>query len=200
MLISENEKKHEEIVNITKDRDRLSLELENKEKKSKQIEEEKQKESIARQKAEKINSLYKRRDELKNLIDRAKADSIPYEKSLAKVFCNWQPILFYLLGGICIVCVVVLWILSFVSNVLNTSLNEDKNTLSYILVPMGTLFFSIGHHFDNLDSIKVRKEHAKKKWLGKEENTKYVLLQNDLSRYNDEIKSIEEELKKIILK
>lgn len=195
LLTNENEKKQKEIDIITKDRDRLSCELENKENERKRIEEEKQKESTAKQKAERINSLYQRRDELKKLIDHAKADILPYEKSLEKAFCNWQPKLFYTLGGISIVCIVILWILSYSSNVLSTSLNGDKNTLSLILGSVGAILFGIGHHYDSLDSINRRRELASKKWLEKEENTKYTMLQDDLTRYNDEIKSIEHELK-----
>ena len=193
-LTSENEKKQEEIDNIMNDRDRLYSELENKEKERKQIEEEKQNESIAKQKAEKINSLYKRRDELKQLIEHTKSDILPYEKSLEKSFCNWQPKLFYTLGGICIVCIVILWILSYSSNMLSTSLNEDKNTLSLIFGSVGIGFWGIGHHYDSSDSINRRKEDSQQKWLGKKENSKYIMLQDDLSRYNDELKSIEKEL------
>jgi hypothetical protein len=194
LLTSENEKKQEEIEIIMNDRDRLYSELENKEKERKQIEEEKQNESIAKQKAEKINSLYKRRDELKQLIEHTKSDILPYEKSLEKSFCNWQPKLFYTLGGICIVCIVILWILSYSSNMLSTSLNEDKNTLSLIFGSVGIGFWGIGHHYDSSDSINRRKEDSQQKWLGKKENSKYIMLQDDLSRYNDELKSIEKEL------
>ena len=194
LLTNENRQKQVEIENLTGDRVRLSSELENKEKERKQIEEEKQKESAAKQKAERINSLYKRRDELKNLIERTNADIIPYERSLEGAFCNWQPKLFYTLGGICIACIVILWILSYSSNVLSASLNGDKDKLSIILGSIGTIFFGIGHHYDSVDSIKRRKEHSQQKWLGKKENSKYIMLQDDLSRYNDELKSIEKEL------
>lgn len=196
LLASENEKKQEEIVNITKDRDRLFSELDNKEKERKQIEEEKLKESIAKQKAEKINVLYQRKDQLKKLIEHAKADIIPYEKSLEEAFCNWQPWLFYILGGICIICVVALWILSLLTNVLSTSLDEDKKTLSLVLVPIGALLVGIGHHYNSSDSINRRKESTKRRWLEKKENTKYTILQEDLSCYKEELKSIEDELKK----
>ncbi len=196
LLTSENQKKQKEIVNITEDRNRLLSELENKEKERKQVEDEKHKEFIAKQKAEKINSLYRKRDELKNSIEHVKADIIPYEKSLEKSFCNWQPKLFYILGGICIICVFSLWILSFVNNnLLSVSLVEDKNSLSLILVPIGALFIGIGHHLDSIDSVNRRKEKAKKKWLEIKEHTKYTMLQNDLSRYNEELRSIEDELK-----
>lgn len=33
------------------------------------------------------------------------------------------------------------------------------------------------------------------KWLEKKENTKYAMLKDDLSRYNEELWSIEDELK-----
>ena len=194
LLTSEKEKIKKEIVNITKDRDRLSLELENKEIERKQIAEEKQKESLAKQKAERMNSLYKRRDELKNLIEHAKTDILPYEKSLEKSFCNWQPKLFYFLGGMFIAGVVVMWILSFVSNTLSASLNEEKGTLSLVLVPIGGLLVGIGHHYDSSDLINRRRENAEKQWMRKKENAKYDILQRDLSRFNKELISIENEL------
>lgn len=190
LLTSENEKKLEEIENITNDRDRLYSELENKEKERKQIEEEKQKESIAKQKAEKINSLYKRRDELKNLIERTKADIIPYEKSREKSFRNWLPFLFLTPSIIILIIVLVLWGISsfdmtFVEN--NVGIITIGLALVGILSPFGI-------HFITNDSIEKRKTKAYKKWETKDENAKYKILQDDLSRYNEELKSIEKEL------
>ena len=190
LLTSENEKKQEEIENITNDRDRLYSELENKEKERKQIEEEKQKESIAKQKAEKINSLYKRRDELKNLIERTKADIIPYEKSREKSFRNWLPFLFLTPSIIILIIVLVLWGISsfdmtFVEN--NVGIITIGLALVGILSPFGI-------HFITNDSIEKRKTKAYKKWETKDENAKYKILQDDLSRYNEELKSIEKEL------
>ena len=190
LLTSENEKKQEEIENITNDRDRLYSELENKEKERKQIEEEKQKESIAKQKAEKINSLYKRRDELKNLIERTKADIIPFEKSREKSFRNWLPFLFLTPSIIILIIVLVLWGISsfdmtFVEN--NVGIITIGLALVGILSPFGI-------HFITNDSIEKRKTKAYKKWETKDENAKYKILQDDLSRYNEELKSIEKEL------
>ena len=190
LLTSENEKKQEEIENITNDRDRLYSELENKEKERKQIEEEKQKESIAKQKAEKINSLYKRRDELKNLIERTKADIITYEKSREKSFRNWLPFLFLTPSIIILIIVLVLWGISsfdmtFVEN--NVGIITIGLALVGILSPFGI-------HFITNDSIEKRKTKAYKKWETKDENAKYKILQDDLSRYNEELKSIEKEL------
>ncbi len=190
LLTSENEKKQEEIENITNDRDRLYSELENKEKERKQIEEEKQKESIAKQKVEKINSLYKRRDELKNLIERTKADIIPYEKSREKSFRNWLPFLFLTPSIIILIIVLVLWGISsfdmtFVEN--NVGIITIGLALVGILSPFGI-------HFITNDSIEKRKTKAYKKWETKDENAKYKILQDDLSRYNEELKSIEKEL------
>lgn len=190
LLTSENEKKQEEIEIILNDRDRLSSELENKEKERKQIEEEKQKESIAKQKAEKINSLYKRRDELKNLIERTKADIIPYEKSREKFFRNWLPFLFLTPSIIILIIVLVLWGISsfdmtFVEN--NVGIITIGLALVGILSPFGI-------HFITNDSIEKRKTKAYKKWETKDENAKYKILQDDLSRYNEELKSIEKEL------
>jgi hypothetical protein len=190
LLTSENEKKQEEIENITNDRDRLYSELENKEKERKQIEEEKQKESIAKQKAERINSLYKRRDELKNLIERTKADIIPYEKSREKSFRNWLPFLFLTPSIIILIIVLVLWGISsfdmtFVEN--NVGIITIGLALVGILSPFGI-------HFITNDSIEKRKTKAYKKWETKDENAKYKILQDDLSRYNEELKSIEKEL------
>lgn len=82
------------------------------------------------------------------------------------------------------------------TNVLSTSLDEDKKTLSLVLVPIGALLVGIGHHYNSSDSINRRKESTKRRWLEKKENTKYTILQEDLSCYKEELKSIEDELKK----
>ena len=196
MLTSENEKKQKEIDNITKDRDRLSSELEIKEKERKQIEEEKQKETIAREKAEQISSLYKRKDELNKTIERLQAELSPYEKALKKSFCNWQPPLFYLLGFVFIIGVILSWIVFFVSKeCLTDSFNENIGTLSMVLVPIGAICIGVGHHYNNVDFVNKRKEQAEKNWVGKEENANYKLLVSDLSHAQDELSSIEKELK-----
>lgn len=196
LLTCENEKKQEEIEIIMNDRDRLSSELKNKEKERKKIEEEKQKETIAREKAEKVSSLYKRKDELSKTIERLQVELAPYEKALEKSFRNWQPPLFYLLGFVFIVCVIIVWIVFFVSKEsLTDSLNENKETLSMVLVPIGAICVGVGHHYNNVDFVNKRKEQNKKNWVGRKENANYKILVSDLSRAQNELSSIEKELK-----
>lgn len=192
LLTSENEKKQKEIDDITKDRDRLSFELENKEKERKQIEEEKQKESIAKQKAEWINSLYKRRDELKNMIERANADIIPYEKSREKSFCNWLPFLFFIPCVITIIWMLVLWGM----NSFSKSFIEGNLGLLSLGVACVGICVPFGIHFITNSSIEKRRKSAYEKWEAKGENAKYKILKNDLSSFDEELKSIENELKK----
>ena len=195
-LTSDNNKKLKEIAEITKERDSLSSELENKERERIQIEEDKKNEINARKKAERKNNLYKRKDELKETITRLQVELIPYEKALNKSFCNWQPPFFYLLGFLFIICVILLWIVFFVSNeCLTDSLNENKGTLSMVLVPIGAICVGIGHHYNNVDFVTKRKEQTIKNWMDKEENANYILLVSELSRAQDELRSIEKELK-----
>ena len=189
-LTSENEKKQKEIVNITKDRDRLTSELKNKEKERKQIEMEKQKESIAKQKAERINSLYKRRDEIKNMIERANADIIPYEKSREQSFCNWLPFLFLAPCVIIIILMLVLWGMNSFSKSFIEG-NIGFLTLGFACVG---IFVPFGIHFISNVSLEKRRARAYEKWEAKDENAKYKILQDDLSCYNKELKSIEDEL------
>ena len=192
LLTSENEKKQKEIDDITKDRDRLSFELENKEKERKQIEEEKQMESIAKQKAEWINSLYKRRDELKNMIERANADIIPYEKSREKSFCNWLPFLFFIPCVITIIWMLVLWGMNSFSK---SFIEGNIGFLSLGVACVG-ICVPFGIHFITNSSIEKRRKSAYEKWEAKDENAKYKILKNDLSSFDEELKSIENELKK----
>ena len=191
MLTSENEKKQKEIDNITKDRDRLSSELENIEKERKQIEEEKQKEFVAKQKAERINSLYRRRDELKNLIERTNADIIPYEKLRKKSFCNWLPFLFFTPCAIIIMGMFVLWGM----NSFSKSFIEDNIGLLSLGVACVGICVPFGIHFITNSSLEKRRTRAYEKWEVKDENAKYKILQNDLYCFNEELKSIEDELK-----
>ena len=191
-LTSENEKKQEEIDNIMNDRDRLSSELEYKEKERKQIEEEKQKESIAKQKAERINSLYKKRDELKSMIERANADIIPYEKSRENSFCNWLPFLFFIPCVIIIIWMLVLWGM----NSFSKSFIEGNIGLLSLGVACVGICVPFGIHFITNSSLEKRRKSAYEKWESKGENAKYKILKNDLSNFNEELKSIENELKK----
>lgn len=192
LLTSENEKKQEEIEIIMNDRDRLSSELENKEKERKQIEEEKQKESIAKQKAERINSLYKKRDELKSMIERANADIIPYEKSRENSFCNWLPFLFFIPCVIIIIWMLVLWGM----NSFSKSFIEGNIGLLSLGVACVGICVPFGIHFITNSSLEKRRKSAYEKWESKGENAKYKILKNDLSNFNEELKSIENELKK----
>lgn len=192
LLTSENEKKQEEIEIIMNDRDRLSSELENKEKERKQIEEEKQKESIAKQKAERINSLYKKRDELKNMIELANADIIPYEKSRENSFCNWLPFLFFIPCVIIIIWMLVLWGM----NSFSKSFIEGNIGLLSLGVACVGICVPFGIHFISNSSLERRRKSAYEKWEAKGENAKYKILKNNLSNFNEELKSIENELKK----
>lgn len=195
LLTNDNKKKQMEIDNLTEDRDRLSSELESKENERLIIEKEKQAETIAKEKAERKNSLYKRKDELKDTIERLQAELIPYEKAFNKSFYNWQPILFYLLGSLCIICVIVLWIVFFISeDILSDSLNTNKGTLSLLFVPIGAICVGVGNHYNNIDFTNKRKEQAKMKWMDKVENSKYRIIISDLSNVKDELESVEEEL------
>ena len=55
---------------------------------------------------------------------------------------------------------------------------------------------SFGIHFITNSSIEKRRKSAYEKWEAKGENAKYKILKNDLSSFDEELKSIENELKK----
>lgn len=194
-LTSDNERKQNEITRISADRDKLSSELIDKENERLQIEKEKQVEAAAREKAERTNSLYKRRDELNDLINRTNIEIAPYTRSLEKCFCNWVPYYLFVFAGILVVGIIALWILFYH---FENSMNFFK--MNSAAITTGTLGVAgmiggIGKHFYSNDSVTKRREKAQKKWGAKPENAKYKILQNDLSLYNKELESIEKELK-----
>ena len=53
-----------------------------------------------------------------------------------------------------------------------------------------------GIHFITNSSLERRRKSAYEKWEAKGENAKYKILKNNLSNFNEELKSIENELKK----
>ena len=194
-LTSDNERKQNEITRISADRDKLSSELIDKENERLQIEKEKQVEAAAREKAERTNSLYKRRDELNDLINRTNIEIAPYTRSLEKCFCNWVSYSLFVFAGILVVGIIALWILFYH---FENSMNFFK--MNSAAITAGTLGVAgmiggIGKHFYSNDSVTKRREKAQKKWGEKPENAKYKILQKDLSLYNKELESIEKELK-----
>lgn len=192
-IISKDEEikiKNEEVKKLSQDRDKLSLELENKEKERKQIEEEKFKQIKAREKAEKVGSLYKRRDNLRDLITRVEADIIPFEKSRDKCFFNWPTYLCFISCIIIIGIALVFWSLSASTK---TFFNENGIILSIAVAIIGPLV-ALGLYFLSKDSIEKRKTKALTKWGNKRENAKYRILKNDLNKHKEELKSIEDEL------
>ena len=194
-MTSDNERKQNEITKISADRDKLSSELIDKENERLQIEKEKQAEAAARKKAERTNSLYKRRDELNDLINLTNIEIVPYTRSLEKCFCNWVPYSLFVFAGILVVGIIALWILFYL---FEDSMNFFK--MNSAAITAGTLGVAgmiggIGKHFYSNDSVTKRRENAQKKWGAKLENAKYKILQKDLSLYNKELERIEKELK-----
>lgn len=63
-----------------------------------------------------------------------------------------------------------------------------------LLVPIGTIFMGIAHHFDSQESINIRKVHAKKKWETKKGNARYPILISDLDCAEEALKTVENEL------
>lgn len=194
-LTSDNVKKQNEITKISADRDKLSSELIDKENERLQLEREKHAEATAREKAERINSLYKRRDELNDLIKRINVEIAPYTRSLERCFCNWIPYSLFVFAGFLVVGIIALWILSY--HFEDSMKFFEKNNAA---ITTGTLFIAgmiggIGKYFYSNDSVTKRRDNAQKEWGEKPENAKYKILQKDLSLYNEELESIEKELK-----
>ena len=189
-LTSDNERKQNEITRISADRDKLSSELIDKENERLQIEMEKQVEAAAREKAERTNSLYKRRDELKALVERKNAEIAPLVKSRKKCFHNWLPWSFFLPSFIVFVFIFANWWMeSFAISFINN--NASIITIGLAVV---SILISFGIHFLTNSSIEERKAKAQKKWETKEENAEYIILRKDISRYSEELESIEKDI------
>lgn len=62
------------------------------------------------------------------------------------------------------------------------------------MLTIAGLFITLGIHFNSKDSIEKRRIKAQLKWEAKDENIKYKTLHEDLSRYNAELRSVENEL------
>lgn len=192
-IISKDEEikiKNDEVKQLSDDRDKLSHELENKEKERKQIEEDNFKQIKAREKAEKVSSLYKKRDDLRDLITRVEVEIVPFEKSRDKCFFNWPPYLCFILCIIIIGIALVFW---YLSSSTKTFLNENGIILTIAATTIGSLI-ALGLHFISKDSIEKRKTKALTKWDNKRENAKYHILKKDLIKHKEELKSVEDEL------
>lgn len=186
--------KEEEIINIKRDRDKLSSELENKEKERKQIEEEKLQEISVRKIAERKNYLYEKRDELKHLIERTNVEITPYLKSRETSFCNWLPYIFFISSIVLFIVLLILWYICYSHNGSVIFFMEHIGTITGgVIALIGTLV-GIGRHFNSKESTEKRKTKAILKWEAKDENTRYKILQEDLFKYGKELKTIEDEL------
>lgn len=194
-LTSDNERKQNEITIISADRDELSSKLTNKENERLQIEKEKREETAAREKAERINSLYKKRDDLKDLIDRSKAEIAPYEKSRDKCFINWLPFLLIIIAVIIVIGFIVVWILHKFGYYSIPFLENNEASILAIITIILAVIIPFAIHFLSKESIEERRTKAHRKWESKPENAKYLRLQKDLSKYNEDLNRIEKELK-----
>ena len=175
---------------------KLSSDLESKERVLSQIEKDEKEARIAKEEAERKVTLYRERDKLENAIDHIKADMNPYEKSLENCFCNWQPWLFYFLGSMCLLCVIIIWACFFVhNNQTPNKLYDNIGTLSSMLIPICALFASIGHKYNTSESINRRRNAARMKWMKQDKNKKYKILMDDLSIAQAQLARIEEALR-----
>ena len=72
---------------------------------------------------------------------------------------------------------------------------DNIGTLSSILIPTCIFFVGAGHKYNEPESINHRKNAARKKWIEKEENKKYKILMDDLSKTEAQLKTVEDDLK-----
>lgn len=186
--------KDEALLNVTEEKNRIFIELQNKERERELLEQAKQEETIAKEKAERINTLYKKRDELKDKIEHIGVEIVPYKKSLEKSFCNWEPLLFFFLCALIIIILSVLWYKLYMFDSM-PFFKENKGAItSGLLTIAGGFFLPLGIHFLSKESIKKRKAKAINKWESR--NTQYTKLNSDLSRYKKELEDIENQLYK----
>lgn len=194
-LFNENQKKQEEIISIRQHLDKLSSELTDKENERKQIEKEKLIEIKARSYAEQKISLYKRRDELKDIITRIKAEIAPYMKSREKSFRNWLPYLLFVLSAFIVFVLFILWYIYYGNSESMRFFENNKVIITSGMLSIAGLIIPLGIHFNSKDSIEKRRTKAQLKWEAKDENIKYKTLYEDLSRYNEELRSVENKLR-----
>lgn len=199
----EIETKNQEVISLknsndelTKHNEKLSSDLESRENELAKINEERKDEKAAKEMAERKLLLYKKRDALRDTIAHIEADLAPYKKAIEKSFCNWQPRLFYILGFLCLLCVLILWGCFFIiKDKMPEQLCDNIGTLSSILIPVCVLFVGIGHKYNEPESINRRRDANQKRWIEKEENKKYTILITDLSKTQSQLKEVEDELK-----
>lgn len=194
LLLNDNQKKQKEIISIRKNLDKLSSELKDKENERRQIEKEKFIEKEARSNAEQKISLYKRRDELKDIITRTKTEIAPYVKSREKSFCNGLPYILFVFSAFIVLVLFILWYIYYINSESMIFFGSNKTILTTGMLTIAGLFITLGIHFNSKDSIEKRKIKAQMKWEAKDKNMKYKILHENLSRYNEELKSVENKL------
>jgi len=188
--------KEQVVISLKSSNEKLSSDLKYKEKKLILVEEEKKEVNIAKDKAERKVYLYKRRDELNDSIVHINVDLAPYKRSLEKCFCNWQPLLFYILGILCGLNLVILLVWFLISKeCMPKQLCDNLGLLITVLTSGCGLFCSIGHTYNKSECINRRRDAAHKKWIRKEKNKKYKILMDDLSKVQAQLNEIENELK-----
>ena len=199
----EIETKNQEVISLKnsnekliKHNEKLSSDLESRDNELAKINEERKDEKAAKEMVERELLLYKRRDGLKSTIEHIEADIAPYKKSLDKSFCNWLPWLFYILGSLCLLCVLILWGYFFtIKDKMPEQLYGNIGTLSLILIPVCALFVGLGHKYNEPEFINRRRYAAQKRWMEKEDNKKYKILTIDLSKTQSQLKEVEDKLK-----
>ena len=179
---AELKSKDEQIANLSKDKENLADRIEDQDVKIKQVASEKEK-------AEETISLYKRRDILNNEISDLTLELKPYEESLKKAFCNWQPVFFYFL---CAILFILGLMLLFKPNFMPNLFTSKSWPFISVSIMIAIFLVNLGNRFS--DSTDDRRQKAYDKWRKKPQNAKYNKLKSNLIEKEKELDLIKEKL------
>lgn len=179
---AELKSKDEQIANLSKDKENLADRIEDQDVKIKQVASEKEK-------AEETISLYKRRDILNNEISDLTLELKPYEESLKKAFCNWQPVFFYVLSAILFILGLMLL---FKPNFMPNLFTSKSWPFISVSIMIAIFLVNLGNRFS--DSTDDRRQKAYDKWRKKPQNAKYNKLKSNLIEKEKELDLIKEKL------
>ena len=142
--------------------------------------------------------LYKKKEELINNIKHTEAEILPYQDSLKKSFCNWQPILFFAIAVTIIIALILLWLVASKTDEPKTFFMENIIYVTIGIITLAGIMVTLGLHSLSKDSIERRKTNKERKWLENVKNSPYKVLKSDLDNFSEQLESIEKELKTLV--
>lgn len=177
----------ENISKLEGEKQELSNKLVKKDTELNTVKEELDTERKAREEAERISTLYKRKAELEENIKSINVELEPLLIKRKASFKNWKPYVLYFIGGLLLALGCWLGYVCYCDSSLK---------LVFVIAPLTAFAIYFFNRAGALnDRKKTRQEDAYKIWEGKVENKRYTLLVDDLEKAKVELDSISEGLK-----